>query len=315
MSASVYDGPIIDAHHHLWDLTLGKHPWLQPAAGGDDLEPLRRSFLVDEYATLAHAAGIEASVYIEANWDPADPGGEVAWLDSLARPDGIAARYVAYAPLLQPRAVAILERHATHERVVGIREILSWHPDAAKRRLPDNARMSDRAWRDNLGLLSRFGFSFDLLVSPWQLADARRLADDFPNTTFILNHCGSPMDRDAAGMAHWQRELGRLAEAPNVAIKISDPVAYDPDWTAASLTEVILSCIDAFGPQRAMFASDYPVAGLHIGFAEWIAVFKSAVREFSPAEQDALFYANAARVYRIEGLRSRSGSHGVPRKT
>jgi predicted TIM-barrel fold metal-dependent hydrolase len=294
MAERAYDGPIIDAHHHLWDLRLGKHPWLDPVASDDGLQELRRNFLAADYAALAATAGIEASVHVEANWDPADPLGEDAWLDSLARPAGIAACYVGYAPLAEPRAAAVLEGHAAHDRVTGVREILSWHPDPMKSRTPDNSRLNDPVWRANLARLRQYDFSFDLLLSPWQLADARRLASDFSDLSFILNHCGSPMDRDPESMRHWREELGRLAKAPNVSLKISDPVAYDPDWTIVSLTGVIRTCIDAFGPGRVMFASDYPVAGLHIGFAEWLAVFKTAIEDFSRAEQAAMLYDNAA---------------------
>lgn len=294
-----YDGPIIDAHHHFWDLSLGKHPWLRAGPVGDEIEPLRRNFLPDEYVALARGLNIVGSVHVEANWDPADPVGETEWLDQLKRPQGIAARYVAYVPLLEPRAAEILERHAAHRRVAGIREILSWHPDPEKQRMPDNERFSSPKWRSNLALLGRYDFSFDLLVSPWQLSDVRRLADDFPDLSFILNHCGSPMDRDADGMRRWREGLASVAAASNVSIKISDPVAYDPGWTFDSLAEVMLTAIDIFGPSRSMFASDNPVAGLHIGFAEWVDVFKRVIERFSAEEQRAIFHDNAVTHYRM----------------
>lgn len=294
-----YDGPIIDAHHHFWDLGLGKHPWLAGGSPADEIAPLRRNVLPDEYAGLARDLNIVGSVHVEANWDPADPVGETQWLDDLDRPDGIAARYVAYAPLLDDRAAEILEQHAAHHRVVGIREILSWHPDSAKRRMPDNERLSNRIWRGNLARLADHRFSFDLLVSPWQLGDVRRLADDFPDIAFILNHCGSPMDRDADGMRRWREGLASVARAGNVAIKISDPVAYDPDWTFSSLADVMLRAIDAFGPARSLFASDHPVAQLHIGFAEWVEVFQRVAERFYADEQRAMFHDNAVAYYRM----------------
>ena len=295
----LYDGPIIDAHHHFWDLDLGKHPWLMAGAAGDENEPLRRNVLPEDYVTLARGTNIVASVHVEANWDPVDPVGETEWLDVLDRPAGIVARYVAYAPLLEDRAADILERQAAHERVVGIREILSWHPDPAKRRMPDNGRFASEAWRSNLARLGRHGFSFDLLVSPWQLGDVRRLADDFPDLSFILNHCGSPMDRDTEGMRRWRDGLQSVAKAANISIKISDPVAYDPNWTFDSLADVMLPAIDTFSPARAMFASDHPVAGLHIGFGEWVEVFRRVTARYSADEQRAIFHDNAVTRYRM----------------
>ena len=299
MTGQRYSGAIIDAHHHFWDLSLGKHGWLEGGQPDDELAPLRRNHLARDYEALALPEGIVASVHVEANWDPADPAGENRWLDTLERSPGIASRYVAHAALLDPGAAAVLEQHAESARVVGIREILSWHPDPAKRRMPDNDRMDDPRWRASLARFRDLGFSFDLLITPHQFESTMRLVADFSDIAFILNHCASPIDRDAEGMRRWREGLVQLAEAPNVAIKISDPVAYDPRWSRESLTEVIHACIDAFGPEPSMFATDYPVAGLHIGFAEWIDVFKDATRGFSADEQAALFAGTARRWYRM----------------
>lgn len=299
MTDKRYDGPIVDAHHHFWDLGLGKHAWLEGGSADDELASLRRNHLAADYEALALAENIVASVHVEANWDPLDTAGESRWLDTLQRQPGIAGRYVAHAALSDPGVEAVLEQHAENGRVVGIREILSWHPDPAKRRMPDNDRMDDPRWRANLGRFRSHNFSFDLLITPHQFEATRRLVESFPDIAFILNHCGSPIDRDAEGMRRWRDGLRLLAAAPNLAIKISDPVAYDPQWTRESLTEVIHACIDAFGPQRAMFATDYPVAGLHIDLSEWIDVFRDATQGFSQAEQSALFADTARRWYRL----------------
>jgi len=299
MPGKKYQGPVIDAHHHFWDLGLEKHPWLAVSANEDELTPIRKNFLPSDYSTVARKANIVASVHVEANWDPVDPLGEIKWLDSLDRTAGIAARYVAYAPLRDPMASELLEQYALHQRVVGVREILSWHPDPGKSRVKENSCMADPVWRGNLLRFEEYGLSFELLISPWQLSDARRLAEDFPHIQFVLNHCGSPMDRDEEGMRRWSDGLRLLAGAPNVLIKISDPVAYDPDWSFDSLALVILTCIEAFGPYRSMFASDHPVAGLHIDFLQWLTVFSQVTQDFSEDEKAAMFFENARAHYKI----------------
>jgi predicted TIM-barrel fold metal-dependent hydrolase len=96
-------------------------------------------------------------------------------------------------------------------------------------------------------------------------------------------------------------QLAAAARSPNVAIKISDLVAYDRQWTLDSLREIVLHCIDCFGPGRAMFASDFPVAGLYATFDEVYGAFKTIVSGFSPREQSAMFFDNAKRIYRIDG--------------
>jgi len=299
VTSEPYTGPIIDSHHHFWDMSMGKHPWLNHGDKHDGLDPLRKAFLPADYAALASKANIVATVHIEANWDPSDPVGETRWLDSLQMPIGIASRYVAYAPLMDSQFAKVLDQQARYERVVGIRDILSWHPDPRKSRVSDQDRMTNPNWRRNLGRLSSYNFVFELLVSPWQLVSVRQLADDFPGVTFILNHCGSPMDRDAEGMRRWSDGLSILAGAPNVSIKISNPVAYDQNWTFNSLSKIILTCIEKFGPGRTLFASDHPVAGLHIRFSDWLSVFTKITRNFSDQDKSAMFYENARCLYRI----------------
>lgn len=149
-----YDGPIIDAHHHLWDLSMDRHPWLRPARGemvfGDNA-PLRRNYLPADYRADARNQPVVATVHIEASWDPADPVAETEWLETLDDRAGIAERVVAHVPLGSPDAAALLERQAAFPRVVGIRDILSWHPDPARsfvaRRTGWTTRPGAAAWR------------------------------------------------------------------------------------------------------------------------------------------------------------------------
>ena len=299
----LYDGPIIDAHHHLWDLELKRHPWLSPEAAGRSglgaLDPIRRNYLAADYRRDAHNFNIVATVHIEASWQADDCVGETRWLESIDKPGGVATRYVAHVPLGSPRAQALLDEQAAFERVVGIRDILSWDPDPARRFAARDGIMNEPEWRQGLAGLKRHGMSFDLMVFARQLPDAARLAAHFPDQQFVLNHCGSPIDRDEAGMEAWRNGLLLLARQPNVAIKISDLVAYDHNWSLDSLRPVVRHCIDCFGPDRAMFASDFPVAGLHATFDEVYGSFKTIVSDLTPDEQSALFYGTAKRIYRL----------------
>ena len=130
-----------------------------------------------------------------------------------------------------------------------------------------------------------------------QLPEAARLVADFPDQIFVLNHCGSPIDRTADGMRRWREGLAALAIHPNARIKLSGLVAYDHHWTVNSLAAVIAPCIACFGANRAMFASDFPVAGLHAGFDELWDAFKLITADLPASDQQALFFTNAARTY------------------
>lgn len=301
----IYSGPIIDAHHHLWDLGMRCHPWLDAAAGErgglGDLGPLKRNYLPEDYRRDAARHDVVATVHVEAGWRGDDCVGETRWLETLDKSGGVAACYVAHVPLASPEAAALVEAQAAFGRVAGVRDILSWDPDPARRFAARDGIMDEPAWRAGLALLGRHRLAFDLMVFPRQLADAARLAAAFPDQQFVLNHCGSPIDRDEDGMRRWRDGLGLLARRENVAIKISDLVAYDHDWTLDSLRAVIMHCIDCFGPGRAMFGSDFPVAGLHASFDDVYDAFKTITVGFSEAEQRALFFGTVERIYRLQG--------------
>jgi predicted TIM-barrel fold metal-dependent hydrolase len=299
----LYDGPLIDPHHHLWDLSMQKHPWLEKARHSEgvhgDLRPLLHDYFPDDLRADGARQNLVASVHVEASWDPADPVGETRWVDGLAERHGLPTVLVVAAPLHAPEAQPVLEAQRAFARVRGVRYILAWHDDPKKRFAARPDYMEDPAWLANFALLRRYDMSFDLMHYPQQMEAAAALAARFPDTQIIVNHGGGPTDRDAEGMARWRRGLKALAAQPNVAIKISDLVAYDNDWTLESLRPVVLACIEAFGTGRAMFGSDAPVMALWASYDEVFSTFKTIVADFSPDEQRALFHDNAARLYRI----------------
>lgn len=301
-----YSGAVIDPHHHLWDLSLGRHPWLEKAraTGGEmvygSLAPILRDYGVEDYRRDVANQNIVATVHVEAGWSDAHPLEESRWLEGLDRSTGIARRYVARVPLDSPDAARRLEAEAANPNVVGIRDIVSWHPDPSKSFAPRAHRMADPDWRTGFAELSRHGLVFDLMLYPPQMGEALDLVRAFPETLFVLNHGGSPADRSETGMALWRSGLRALGREPNVRLKISDLVAYDNDWTPESLAPVIEHCLDCFGPSRAMFASDFPVAGLHASFDEIYHVFRRLAAALSLDEQQALFFTTANETYRLE---------------
>ncbi len=304
--AGLYHGPIIDAHCHLWDLGMNRHPWLRPTGGAiqalGDLAAIRRNYLVCDYRRDAANQNVVASVHVEAGWDRADdPLAEILWLETLDKSSGVAARYVGYADLAASGLDAVLDRLSEVPRCVGVRQMLSWHPtEPAKCFAPRPGIAAAADFRRGVVLLARHGLFLELMLYPYQAQEVARLARDFPNQTFIVNHCGSPVDRDHDGMLRWKEGLKALGSAPNVNIKISALTAYDPRPTPDSLREVVLQCIECFGVDRSMFGSDFPVGRLWTSFDAIFDGFEAIVRDFSEDEQSALFHANARRVHRID---------------
>jgi predicted TIM-barrel fold metal-dependent hydrolase len=305
--AGLYSGPIIDAHCHLWDLGMDRHPWLRRTGGAiqalGDLSPIRRNYLVDDYRREAANQNVVASVHIEAAWDRTDdPLAEIQWLETLDKSSGVAARYIGFADLSAPDVAAALDRFSEVKRCVGVRQMLSWHPAEPARSFAPRPGIADEAdFRRGVALLARHNQLLELMLYPYQAEEVAQLARDFPNQTFILNHCGSPIDRDRDGMARWRQCVKSLGSAPNVQIKISALTAYDPSPTPESLREVALHCVECFGVDRSMFGSDFSVGRLWTSFDAIFDDFKAIVRDF-PAEQSALFHDNARRVYRMDAL-------------
>ena len=140
------------------------------------------------------------SVHIECGWDPSDPVGETEWLQRLADQHGYPHGIVARATLDAPNVEQVLEGHARHKNIRGIRHAINWHPDPAKTYVNRPDLIRTKAWRHGFSLLQRFGLSFDLQLYPAQMADAAALARAYPDILIILDHAGMPVDRDKEGI-------------------------------------------------------------------------------------------------------------------
>lgn len=295
------DVPIIDAHHHLARLDLG-YPWLAPSAPTDryhgDDRALRRDYLITDYQADLAGLPLAASVHIENGAE--DPLAEARWIgEVIAAKTPIPAVHVARADLSSPDAPALIEELADLPHVRGVRHILNWHPD---RRFSHTSRpgiIDEPAWRAAFARLSSHGLSFDLQVFGDQLSDAARLASEHPDTTIVLDHAGMPVSRDADYLRAWRRGLRQLAACSNVSVKLSALGTTDHRWTVASIRPLIEEAIDAFGSERSMFASNFPVDRLYSTAVVLYDAFDTISADFSRAERAALFGGTAARVYRL----------------
>jgi len=299
--------PIVDAHHHFWDLSLGKHPWLTREPWihmrYGDYAAIRRDYLPADYARDAGDLQVVKTVYVETEWDPDDPTGEVAWVQDLMAAPGHPAAHpaamVAQAWLDAEDVAEVLASHAASGIVRSVRHKPTvTHSPHVPRGLPRGS-MSDTRWRDGYALLAGHGIDFDLQVVHWHLPEAARLARDFPGTTIIVNHAGLPSDRTAAGLAAWRRSLECIAGEPNVAIKISGIGVPGAPWTVAANREVVLDTIRIFGVDRCMFASNFPVDRLAGEFAAIFRGFLAITADLPEADRRKLFHDNAIRYYRL----------------
>lgn len=294
---------IIDAHQHFWNLDQNYLPWLKdeppiPFRYGD-YSSLKRNYLPADYRRDSAGFEVVGTVFVETEWDPTDPRGEVAWVEKLQRAEGLPSVVVAQAWLDRGDAEDVLASHARSPIVRGIRH----KPKAAPR--PDlvsagaPGSMGDPEWRRGFAMLARYGLSFDLQTPWWHLGEARALADDFGDTQLILNHTGLPADRSKEGLDGWWRAMRLLSGAPNVAVKISGIGQAGKPWSVEANRAIVLDTIELFGPERCMFASNFPVDSLIATFDVIFSGFSEITAGCSAAERDALFHGNAIRIYRI----------------
>jgi predicted TIM-barrel fold metal-dependent hydrolase len=294
---------VVDPHIHLWDSRRVRYPWLEQrsvAFSGDN------RLLADPYGVadlLRDAEGIDLlmSVHVEAN--PAESVAEAQWLQSQAddpthegHPHGI----VAFADLSAADAPATLERLAAIRNLRGIRQILNVHADPNFSYVVRDYLL-ESLWRTNLRRLSQYQWSFDLQLYPHQVAAALGVVDSTPDLMFILNHTGMFVDRNhALGWRQWRQGLRDLASRGNVAVKISGLAMFDHQWTVESLRPYVLEAIDAFGVNRCMFASNFPIDGLHAGYCQLWRAYAHIVEGASENERQQLLRTNAVRYYGLQ---------------
>jgi predicted TIM-barrel fold metal-dependent hydrolase len=280
--------PLIDAHHHLWDLGVYRYPWL-----ADSMTPIARRYVVEDLLEDGRDQHLVKSVHVQAEITRDLSVAETAWLQSIADEHGFPHAIVAYAPLQDPGLDAILEAHARHRNMRGIRQILN--PDQCER----SDYLTDPAWQAGYARLAHYGLSFDLQALPSQMAAAALVARAHPDVPMIVNHTGMPRDRTADGVAAWRHGLRQVAEQPNVSLKISGFAMFDPRWTVDSVRPFVLTAVETFGVERCMVGSNFPVDKVQSSFAAIFDAFKTILADLSPAEMRAVFHDNADRIYRL----------------
>jgi L-fuconolactonase len=278
---------IVDAHHHLWDLGVRDQDWITGAA----LAPLRRDFVLGDYRPLAERNGVRASVVVQTVTVP----GETPELLSLAATSDLIAGVVGWADLTAPDLtdrIAELTARPGGDKLVGLRHQVQSEPDPGWLTRADVLR--------GLAAVARAGLVYDLVVTAGQLPAAAEAAVAVPDLLFVLDHLGKPAIAPGS-IQPWERDLRRLAALPNTAGKLSGLVT-EADWTrwqVADLRPYADAALDAFGPDRLMFGSDWPVCTLAASYGEVLQAARDLTADLSGAEREAIFAGTAARVYRL----------------
>ena len=287
--------PIIDTHQHLWDLGRFKLPWIR---AGDAV--LDRNYLTPDYLEATRGLNVVKAVYMEVAVAPAQRVAEAEWvIDICKRGDSpTVAAVIGGSPEAEDFA-AYINRFKDSLYVKGVRQ-------GFKR-----GSSADPQFIKGLRILGEHGMSFDLLTDSGGFAEAVKVVDACPDTRFVLDHCGNPdlrlfmpREQDVTVLEKrlkWQEGITALASRKNVICKISGIVegaALKP--AAERAAPVIDFCLDAFGPDRVIFSSNWPVCLRTATLAEWVGLLKEVVGNRPEAEQRKLFHDNAVEFYGLQ---------------
>ncbi len=288
--------PIIDTHLHVWDQTRLRYS----AFEGSPL--FGHPYHVEDYQKACGDVVVEAMVFLECYADFWEGGGqyleEIAFVEDEQKRDPRIKAIVPMAPLEWGARVEpmLIEMRDNHPSVRGIRRIMEFDAD------PRALTLSE-GFIAGVNLLEKFGWSFDINPNYTQMDIIREFVPQISaGVPMILDHCGKPGIAQGA-IAQFRDDMADLARYPNMFVKLSDLPPYaGPDWTEADLRPYIAATLDAFGPERTIYAGDYPILLQSTTIPEWVGILDRAFADLglSEAETRRIYRDNAIGFYRLE---------------
>lgn len=273
----------LDSHQHFWRYDAQQYPWIPSGS------PLQRDWLPSDLASLQEPLGFAGSIAVQARQSLE----ESDWLLGLADADPRIVGVVGWVDLQSVDAASQIAGLAAHPKFVGVRHVVQDEPD-------DQFLLRLEFLR-GLALLRPHRLTYDLLVYPRQLPAAIEVVRRFPEQSFVLDHIAKPSIRDGV-IAPWEEWIRELARLPNVCCKVSGMVteARHRGWQKADFRPYLDVVAEAFGPDRLMYGSDWPVCLLAGNYAEVLELASDYVTNtagWNVAQQDAFFQGNARRFY------------------
>lgn len=273
----------IDAHHHFWRYTEEEFAWI-----GEDMARIRRDFLPEDLDPALDEAGIGGVVTVQARTSLR----ETEWLLELYEQTAFMLGVVGWLPLEADNLSEYLDRFAPHPGLKGVREVVQAKPEGF---------LETPAFQRGIDQLKDRGLMYDLLIVENQLEEAIRFVDRHPDQPMVLDHIAKPRIREGV-MEPWATRIRELARRPQVSCKLSGMVteADMQHWAPEQLRPFFEVVLEAFGPQRLLAGSDWPVCLCGVDYTRWFALVDEWISELSPEEQAAVRGGNAQRIYQLE---------------
>ncbi|HTG44459.1 MAG TPA: amidohydrolase family protein [Verrucomicrobiae bacterium] len=275
--------PRIDSHQHFWKYSPEEYPWIQ------DSWPLRRDFLPKDLEPLLRNEKFDACIAVQARQTRA----ESEWLLDLAKNYPFIAGVVGWVDLRASDVAKDLAALSSNRKFAGVRHVVQDEPD--------DRFLLDPSFQRGIAALEPLNLSYDLLIFPRQLPAAIELVKRFPRQRFVLDHIAKPLIKDGT-LEPWRQQIRELATAPNVSCKLSGLVteARWRGWRAEDFTPYFAAVWEAFGEDRLMIGSDWPVCLLSADYAATLGLVSSFLSQFSPDVREKVMGSNAIRFYRLQ---------------
>jgi L-fuconolactonase len=276
----------LDSHQHFWKYDPAQYGWIRNSS---DAATLGQDYLPAQLRAETARVGIDGVIAVQAR----ETLEETDWLLSLAQEDTLIQGVVGWVPLTAPDLREYLERLSRDPHFKGVRDGLQSGP-------PDDPYPLREDFNAGIALLKEFGLTYDLLIRERHLPTAIALVDRHPEQVFVLDHIAKPNIK-ARELEPWRTNLRKLAERPHVFCKLSG-VTTEADtaaWTENDLKPYLETVLEAFGPERLMFGSDWPVCLLATSYERWHGVVARFAEPLSAAERESLWGGAARRAYRI----------------
>jgi L-fuconolactonase len=275
----------IDSHQHFWAINDTDYVWMS-----DDHTSIKRDFLPSDLNPLLADSGLDGCVAVQAR----QMIQETQWLLDLAEQNDFIRAVVGWVPLLEDTAGPWLEQFAAHPRLAGVRHVVHDEPD-------DNFILRDD-FNAGIKQLAPHGLVYDLLIFAKHLPQTISFVDRHPSQPFVVDHIAKPTIQEFSFDQSWADGILELAQRENVSCKVSGMLTEvrDRDWDLKLLQPYFDTILEAFGPQRIMFGSDWPVCLLRADYPAWSQTAADLAAPLSADEQAAFWGENAARIYGIE---------------
>ena len=275
----------IDSHHHFWKYDASEYAWIN-----DSMSVLKRDFGPAELTPLCEATGVDGVVSVQASQSLLETERLIRYAETESLVQGV----IGWVPLASNGVGTDLQRIAMSPWLKGVRHVVQDESD------PEF--LMGGAFNEGIRRLREFKLSYDLLIYPWQLPATIKFVDMHGEQPFVLDHIAKPAINSLKYDTDWENNLCSLAKRQQViGCKFSGIVTEvrDAQWSVDLLRPSWNVALEAFGPERLMFGSDWPVILLRSEYLRWVEAVEELTSELSATEQEAFWSGNVQRVYRL----------------